>query len=107
MSEDVKKILDEHKDYITNRYAVDSFMLFGSYAKNTQTPNSDIDLLVTFSSPIDMFDFIDLQDYLSEIFNKKIDLGTPNSLKNFIKNLVLNEAIKLWAKKIVNFSCKI
>ena len=93
--EEIRNILEEHKSYITERYSVDGFMLFGSYAKNTQTADSDIDLLVTFSSPIDMFDFIDLQDYLSGIFNKKIDLGTPNSLKSFIKKLILNEAIKL------------
>ena len=42
-----------------------------------------------------MFDFIDLQDYLTKLFNKKIDLGTYNSLKKFIKDKILKEAIVL------------
>ena len=60
-----------------------------------QTPDSDIDLLVNFKKPIDMFAFIDLQEYLSKIFNKKVDIGTPNILKSFIKQQILNEAIAL------------
>ena len=42
-----------------------------------------------------MFDFIDLQDYISNLFNKKIDLGTPKSLKRFIKDKILQEAVAL------------
>ncbi|MBQ8476519.1 nucleotidyltransferase family protein [bacterium] len=93
--EEIKALLNEHKEYLSKKYNVGNFLLFGSYAKNKQTPQSDIDLLVNFIKPIDMFDFIDLQDYLSGIFKKKIDLGTPNSLKSFIKNVILREAIEL------------
>lgn len=93
--EEIKEIINSHKDFFENNYNVENFLLFGSYAKNKQTMDSDIDLLVNFKQPIDMFDFIDLQEYLSKIFNKKIDLGTINSLKEFVKNSVLNEAIVL------------
>lgn len=93
--QEIKNILHEHKTFLEKRYNVRSFLLFGSYAKNQQTVGSDIDLLVDLSHPIDMFDFIDLQEYLMKIFNKKIDLGTINSLKDFIKKSVLKEAISL------------
>jgi predicted nucleotidyltransferase len=93
--DEIKNILNTHKQYLSDRYSVESFLLFGSYAKNQPTPDSDIDLLVNLSSPIDMFDFIELQDYLSLIFKKKIDLGTPNGLKGFVKNIILKEAIVL------------
>lgn len=97
--EEIKDILQNNKVYFEERYFVDNFLLFGSYAKNEQTAESDIDLLVNFKQPIDLFDFIDLQDYISNLFNKKIDLGTINSLKNFIKERVLEEAIALWEIK--------
>ena len=97
--EEIKSILQNSKDFIEEKYFVENFLLFGSYAKNSQTAESDIDLLVNFKRPIDMFDFIDLQDYLSGLFNKKIDLGTKNSLKSFIKDKVLKEAIALRNKK--------
>ena len=78
--DEIRQILQNNKNYFEEKFFVDKFLLFGSYAKNLQTSKSDIDLLVSFKKPIDMFEFIDLQDYLSKIFNKKIDLGTLNIL---------------------------
>ncbi len=93
--DEIRKILQNHKSYFEEKYFVEKFMLFGSYAKNQQTSESDIDLLVSFTKPVDMFEFIDLQDYLTKLFNKKIDLGTANSLKKFIKDKILKEAVAL------------
>ncbi len=42
-----------------------------------------------------MFEMVDLQDYLCDLFDKNVDLGTPNGLKKFIKNTILSEAIRL------------
>lgn len=93
--DEIKEIINSHRDFFEKNYCVENFFLFGSYAKNQQTIDSDIDLLVNFTQPIDMFAFIDLQEFLTEIFNKKIDLGTINSLKEFVKNSILKEAILL------------
>ena len=93
--EEIKNILNDNKDYFTKKYNVNNFLLFGSYAKNLQTEESDIDLLVNFTKPVDMFDFVDLQEYLTKIFNKKIDLGTVNGLKSFVKDSILKEALTL------------
>lgn len=93
--DEIKNLIDEHKNILKEKYCVNSFLLFGSYAKNEQTADSDIDLLVNFNKPIDMFEFMNLEEYLSNIFGKKIDLGTPNSLKPYIKSIILNEAISL------------
>lgn len=93
--EEIKDIINSHREMLEQKYSVKNFLLFGSYAKNLQTSNSDIDLLVSFEKPIDMFDFIDLQDYLASLFKKKIDLGTINGLKSFVKKSILGEAIKI------------
>ena len=93
--DEIKNLINEHKSVLSEKYNAESFLLFGSYAKNEQTADSDIDLLVNFEKPVDMFKFMELQDYLSKIFDKKIDLGTPNSLKPFIKQIILNEVISL------------
>lgn len=93
--DEIKKIINLNKEFLKKEYLVNNIMLFGSYAKNQQTSESDIDLLVDFINTIDIFKFIDLEEYLSKLFNKKVDLGTPNSLKDFIKNKILNEAITL------------
>ncbi len=93
--EEIKQIIHNSMDYFREKFFVDKFLLFGSYAKKHPTASSYIDLLVSFTNPIDMFDFIDLQEYLSALFGKKIDLGTTNSLKTFIKDKILKEAITL------------
>lgn len=91
--DEIRNIINSHKDLFEQKYQVENFLLFGSYAKDLQTPESDIDLLVNFIKPIDMFDFINLQEYLSNLFHKKIDLGTVNGLKSFVKNSILKETI--------------
>lgn len=92
---EIQTLLRNNQEYFEAKYSVDKFLLFGSYAKNEQSSESDIDLLVRFKSPIDMFDFVDLQEFLANLFNKKIDLGTENGLKSFVKDKILEEAIIL------------
>lgn len=50
--------------------------LFGSVARGTATPESDIDLLVTFDRPVTLFDQLRLADRLQEIAGRRVDLMT-------------------------------
>ncbi|HNW26192.1 MAG TPA: nucleotidyltransferase family protein [Candidatus Gastranaerophilaceae bacterium] len=93
--EEIKNKIKENEKFLKEKYHVRGFLLFGSYAKGEQTQDSDIDLLVDFQKVIDMFEMIDLQEYLQNLFGKKIDLGTKNGLKSFIKKTILKEAINL------------
>ncbi len=93
--EEIKAKIKEHENFFKEKYHVRGFLLFGSYAKGEQTPDSDIDLLVDFQKIIDMFEMIDLQEFLQNLFGKKIDLGTKNGLKSFVKKSILEEAITL------------
>lgn len=93
--EEIKSKIKENEKFLKEKYHVQGFLLFGSYAKGEQTAESDIDLLVDFKKIIDMFEMVDLQEYLENIFAKKIDLGTKKGLKSFIKKSILKEAIAL------------
>jgi len=46
--EDILQALKAQKAYIQKKYAVDKIGLFRSYAKDTQTEQSDIDIYVEF-----------------------------------------------------------
>jgi predicted nucleotidyltransferase len=61
--------------------------LFGSFADNTQTDESDIDFLVELEKPIG-WKFFSLELYLEKIFNRKMDL--VKALKEQIKDKILN-----------------
>ena len=93
--EDIKNIIHAHEATLQDKYKTVKFYLFGSYARGEQTSASDIDLLVEIEGSISMFKFLDLEEDLEKIFGKKIDLGTPKSLKPYIKDKILKEAIIL------------
>jgi predicted nucleotidyltransferase len=92
---DILRILRENRPELRSRYHVASLSLFGSYARDEARPDSDVDLLVEFSQPIGLFEFIELQQQLESLLGRKVDLGTRRSLKSTIKDQVLQEAIRV------------
>ncbi len=76
------------------RYGVSSVSLFGSVARGESTEESDIDLLVEFSRPIGLFQFVELKRVLEEIFGRSVDLVTPKALKPQLRDQILKEAIR-------------
>lgn len=85
----------EHMPELRDEYLVSKIGIFGSYARGEATNTSDIDVLVEFSQPVDLFHFIALQDRLAEILGRKVDLATPRALKPLIKDQVLREVLYL------------
>jgi len=88
----VVRLLRAHRAEIA-AHGVKSLALFGSVARDEALPESDVDILVEFSRPVGLFQFIDLKQYLEELLGCRVDLGTPNSLKPRMKDRVIQEAI--------------
>jgi len=66
-------ILREEKPYLQKEFGLLSIGIFGSYAKGTQGPESDIDLLIEMAEP--SFDFLaGLQIYLESRLGKRVEL---------------------------------
>ena len=87
--------ISDHKSFLMEKFKVKSISLFGSYIRNEQTPESDLDILVEFSETIDLFEFIRLENFLSEILDCKVDLVIKDTLKPRIKKQVLSQAVEL------------
>ena len=92
---EIKNILDQYKEEIKDRFFVEELAVFGSYAKNKQNPKSDLDILVTFKKPIDLFKFIELENYLSKLLKIKVELVTKRALKPNIGKQIFKEMIKV------------
>lgn len=92
---EVLRILHQQRMELAGQYHVASLSLFGSVARDEARPDSDVDLLVEFSQPVGLFQFIELQQKLEALLGSKVDLGTPRSLKPRIKERVLREAIRV------------
>jgi hypothetical protein len=92
---EVIRILKKQRKELEEDFNVASLSLFGSVARDEASADSDVDLLVEFSKPVGLFQFIELQQRLEELLDSKVDLGTPRSLKPRIKDQVLREAIRV------------
>jgi predicted nucleotidyltransferase len=72
-------------------YHVSRVGLFGSFVHDTQDDESDIDLLVDFKEPIDLFAYVNLIDMLSNSMKHKVDIITINGIKPALKDRILSE----------------
>ncbi len=75
---------------LANQFGVSKIGYFGSYATETQTEESDLDLIVEFSKPVG-WNFFTLQQLLEQSLGLPIDLVTNNSLKERIKDSILSK----------------
>jgi hypothetical protein len=91
----VLQILKQKNTELAKQFGVKSLSLFGSVARNEATTNSDVDLLVEFNRPVGYFGLFALQDYLEELLGCSVDIGTPNSLKPYIRERVMGELIRV------------
>ena len=91
--QDILASLEKLKREVAKEYYVKTIGVFGTVARDEQTGQSDIDLLVEFSKPVGFVTFMRLENFLSERLGKQVDLVTPDSLKPVIRQDVLSEVI--------------
>ncbi len=65
--------------------------LFGSVARNEETPSSDIDILYSFNSPISLFGLVDIQNKLKENLHKEIDLVSDKAVHPLLKKNIFDD----------------
>jgi uncharacterized protein len=71
--------------------------VFGSALRDDFGPDSDVDVLVEFDPEhIPGYEFITMQDELSQLLGRHVDLLTKNSLNRWIRARVLHEAQVLY-----------
>lgn len=89
---EIEQILKKNKKYLKKKFKVKEIGIFGSYARNEQLKDSDVDILVKFSDKIG-WEFIDLRDYLKEILDLEVDLVTIKALKPQLRDNILKEVV--------------
>lgn len=91
--DEVRQILREHLPELRARYGVRSLALFGSYVRGEQDVESDLDVLVDYEAPPDLFQFVELEDTLSQLLGVKVDLVMKSALRPRIGKRILAESI--------------
>lgn len=72
---------------IAKKYQIKKIEAFGSVLRPDFSSESDVDLLISFyeNAEISLFDLMDLESELSELFNRPVDIIEPAALKNPIR----------------------
>jgi predicted nucleotidyltransferase len=80
---------------LLDAFGVTRLSLFGSFARDEGREDSDVDLLVEFSRPIGLFEFVRLQRQLGERIGRRVELVTPAALKLQLHDGILREAVEV------------
>lgn len=88
----------EHMADFCRRHHIHSLALFGSVLREDFRPDSDVDVLVEFEvGHTPGWDLFDLEDELSGVLGRRVDLNTPGFLSRSFRQPVLDEAQIVYA----------
>ena len=94
-----KIIVTPELEQLCRRYHIKSLALFGSVLYGDERPDSDLDLLVEFEAGyIPGFLFVQIQEELSQLFGRSVDLHTRNSLSSYFRDAVLKESTTVYGR---------
>ena len=75
-------ILRQHKPILEERFGVTELALFGSFARDQATEDSDVDILVKFNGPATSKCYFGTLFYLEDLFGpNSIDLVSDKALR--------------------------
>ncbi len=90
---DIEDTLERHKPMLKEKYSVKEIGVFGSYVRGEEKEGSDVDILVDIFDTISLFDFVELEDHLSDLLGVKVDLVMKSALKPRIGKNIKKEVV--------------
>jgi len=93
----IQATLRQHLPEVQQKYRVRQIGVFGSFVRGEQTESSDIDVLVEFdpTARFGLLTFCQLENELSDLLNRKVDLVMKDGLKPRIGERILEEVVYL------------
>lgn len=92
---DTLEILKSHKADLVEKFGVTRLALFGSTARDTAGPDSDIDILVAFDGPATSKRYFGVQFYLEDLLEHPIDLGTEKAIRLELRSNIERDAVNV------------
>jgi len=88
---EILNFLSDHKSELSERFGVTRLGVAGSYARGENTPESDVDIIVSLNSTNTFRSFFGLLHFLQDSIPHNIDLATEQSLKPIVKKQILKD----------------
>jgi len=89
----IQKRITQVLPEVTKKYNVESIGIFGSYVRSEDTQDSDLDLLVNFKKKPGLLKYIELENFLTDLLEIKVDLVMRSALKPQIGKQILEEVV--------------
>ena len=99
----MEEILEKIKHEILSKYDCDAIVLFGSYSRGTQTPESDIDIAFKTSEETSKKDIFYLKQKLEDIASKDIDLINLDNIGDSFRYEILINGKTIYCKDELKF----
>jgi predicted nucleotidyltransferase len=91
--EEILALLSAEAPALKSKHGVKSLAVFGSMARGDDHAESDVDILVTFEGKATFDNFMGLKLDLEDLFGRRVDLGTPNTLRPEMRARVERDVI--------------
>ena len=89
-------LLQEHRAVLEQRFGVAGLALFGSFARDCASADSDVDILVRFDGRATSKCYFGTQFYLEDLLGRPVDLVTENALRSELRPYVEREVMKVF-----------
>jgi len=84
---------------LCEKYRVEELSVFGSVIRDDFSPDSDVDVLVEFEpGKTPGLRFFTIQDDLTQLFGRRVDLNTPESFSVYLRDKVEAEVVPLYVQ---------
>ena len=94
---ELKGLLREQEPYLEEKYGVRILGVFGSYVRNEQRPDSDLDVLIELDRPpkISLIGLVELEYYLSELLGVRVDIAIKKNLRKRVGERIMREVVQV------------
>ena len=89
-TQEKEKLYSEIVEFLKSRGA-SKIAVFGSYLRDEETPDSDIDLITVFPDDMSLLKFVRIERELSNLLGKKVDLLTEEYLSPYFRESVISQ----------------
>ncbi len=95
LKDEILEFLRESRDELFSEYQIAKLGLFGSFARNEGTEESDIDLIIEFQPNTDNISEkkSKIKDLVGKKFNREVDLCREKYIKPYFKSQILKSVI--------------
>ena len=91
----ITQILEGQRQYLKEHHHISEIGVLGSSVRGEQTPENDVDILISFNEVPSLLKFVIIANYLHDMLGVKVDLVMKDALKPVIGRQILREVITI------------